>query len=120
MDAVDNVVRFQPPVHLQRYLFAVELLTDDKWSKQVHKIIDFGCGEMNLFRYLRNAVNINDVVLVDIDKPILVEKQRRVQPLMCDYLKKRPLGLRVQIIHADIRDYHCQFDNTDAVVMLEM
>ena len=62
------------------------------------QVLDFGCAEAKLMRYLISEENSIEVVVgVDIDGDLLEMNQYRVKPLTSDFLMPRPSPLTVSL-----------------------
>ena len=59
------------------------------------QVLDFGCAEGKLLKYLINHTSVEELTGVDIDGGLLAESKFRLQPLIADYLVRRPRPLKV-------------------------
>lgn len=107
---------------MQYIIAAINCLVHEKFKKKIRRIVEFGCSEMKFFVYMKNALSDRDVLinLVDIDKEVLTKFNFLVQPLTCDFIKKREHKLKVNIFHGSIAESNPNFQNIDACVCLEL
>ena len=61
-----------------------------------------GCGECKLLKLLRFHKHIERLIGVDIAAESLRDNQRLVQPLISDYLIRRPKPLTVQLLNGKL------------------
>lgn len=57
---------------------------------------------------------------MDIDAHLLVVYQQRAVPLVSDYLQKREIPLRIEVLQGSITDAVEQLYDVDAVIALEV
>ncbi|XP_016997426.2 small RNA 2'-O-methyltransferase isoform X1 [Drosophila takahashii] len=113
-------ISFDPPVYEQRYCAAIQILEDSRWSSQIKKVVEFGCAEMKLFQLMRRIETIENILLVDIDEPLLRRNLTCVDPLVSDYIRRRAGPLSVQILQGSVADSSEELRGTDAVIALEL
>ncbi|XP_037715040.1 small RNA 2'-O-methyltransferase isoform X1 [Drosophila subpulchrella] len=113
-------ITFDPPVYEQRYCAAIQILEDSRWSNQIKKVVEFGCAEMRFFQLMRRIEKIENILLVDIDEPLLRKNSTSVDPLVSDYIRRREGPLSVQILQGSVADSSEELRDTDAVIALEL
>lgn len=101
---------------------AINCLRNDLFRDKIQHIVEFGCAEMKLFPFMKNALMDRDlhVKLVDIDEELISRCKGTVQPLIADHLVKRKHDLHVQIWQGDVAAYNPNFVNVDCVICLEL
>lgn len=57
---------------------------------------------------------------VDIDEKLLIVYQQRAVPLVSDYLQKREIPLRIEVLQGSMTDAVPQLYDVDAVIALEL
>jgi len=63
------------------------------------QVLDFGCAEGKLLRYLiRNDNTMEQLIGVDIDGELLKENTFRLEPLLCDWLETREAPFTVSML----------------------
>ncbi|XP_017069405.1 small RNA 2'-O-methyltransferase [Drosophila eugracilis] len=113
-------ITFDPPVYEQRYCAAIQILEDSRWANQIKKVVEFGCAEMRLFHLMRRIENIENILLVDIDEPLLRRHLCSINPLVSDYVRRRACPLNVQVLQGSVADSSEELRNTDVVIALEL
>ncbi|KAK3739376.1 hypothetical protein QZH41_015765 [Actinostola sp. cb2023] len=112
-------IAFNPPVYRQRYGVVGELIKQYK----AKKVLDFGCAEGKLLRYLiRNDNTMEQLIGVDIDGELLKENTFRLEPLLCDWLETREAPFTVSMLQGSISqpdDRFCNFDLISCVEIIE-
>ncbi|CAH0553319.1 unnamed protein product [Brassicogethes aeneus] len=118
-DAEYNI-KFDPPAYLQRYGQVYQTLLNEKWRKDVNKLIDFGCSEFGLFIYIKRLINLNELIFIDIDEDLLLDNLYKLRPLTVEYLKRRDNPLNINVFCGSVSNPDPQLLNTDAVVAIEL
>ncbi|XP_017125119.1 small RNA 2'-O-methyltransferase [Drosophila elegans] len=113
-------ITFDPPVYEQRYCAAIQILEDSRWKDHIKKVVEFGCAEMRFFQLMRRIETIEQILLVDIDEPLLRKNSTSVNPLVSDYIRHRLGPLNVQILQGSVADSSEELRDTDAVIALEL
>ncbi|XP_030376907.1 small RNA 2'-O-methyltransferase [Scaptodrosophila lebanonensis] len=113
-------ITFDPPVYEQRYCYAIQILEDPRWTKQIKKVVEFGCAEMRLFNLMRRIETIEHILQVDIDEELLKNNLSRVNPLISDYIRQRSGPLRVEVLKGSVADSSEELRGTDVVIGLEL
>ncbi|XP_069121358.1 small RNA 2'-O-methyltransferase-like [Argopecten irradians] len=106
---------FDPPLYLQRYSFVADKIN----SLNVQSVVDFGCAECQLSRFLADVASVQKIALVDLDKPLLQARKYNIKPAVYHYLDKRKHPLTVQIYHGDATVLDPRIMGYDAVTMVE-
>lgn len=108
---------FSPPVYRQRYHAVGETVK----KFQAKKVLDFGCAEAKLMRYLISEENsIENIVGVDIDGDLLEMNKHRIKPLTSDFLMPRPSPLTVSLYQGSIAEADKRFCDFDVVACVEL
>lgn len=113
-------IKFDPPLFRQRYLAVQQILLNQNWKSQIKKVIDFGCSELNFFKYLKHLYDVNEIICVDINEDILNDNLFKVHPLTVDYLKRRPNQLKVNVLVGNVAQPDARLLGTDAVIAIEL
>lgn len=116
----DLDLRFNPPLYRQRYVTVQQILLNENWKSRIKKVVEFGCAEMDFFKYMKHLYDIKEIVLVDIDEETLNYNLYKVFPLTVDYLKKRPSELNVQVLIGNVAWPDRRLLGADAVIAIEL
>lgn len=112
---------FDPPVYEQRYMITSTILSHEKFNNRIHKVVEFGVAEMKFFTYMKNSLkHASRIDLVDIDGDLLERFKSRINPLICDYLKKRKRPLSCCVWEGNVAVPNPNFKDVDAVVAIEL
>ena len=57
---------------------------------------------------------------VDIDRKLLVDHCRRLDPLICDFLFRRCRPLHIDLFHGSLLDYDHRLNGIDAITLIEV
>ncbi|XP_060071908.1 small RNA 2'-O-methyltransferase-like [Ylistrum balloti] len=106
---------FDPPLYVQRYSFLADKLN----SLNVHSVVDFGCAECQLSRYLADIASVQRIALVDMNRPLLQTHKYNIKPAIYHFLDKRNHLLTIQIYHGDATVVDMRMLGYDAVSMIE-
>ncbi|XP_033732637.1 small RNA 2'-O-methyltransferase-like [Pecten maximus] len=106
---------FDPPLYIQRYSFVADKLN----SLNVQSVVDFGCAECQLSRFLSDIASVQKIALVDMDKPLLQAYKYNIKPAIYQFLDKRKHPLTIQIFHGDATVLDPRILGYDAVSMVE-
>lgn len=117
---VEFNLKFDPPVYKLRYSAVQEILIENNCDGKIKKVLEYGCAEMKFLFYLKRLYGINEVLLVDVDEPLLQENLFRVQPQSTDFLDGRSEPLIVSVLSGSISDPDCKVLGADAVIGIEM
>lgn len=115
-----NDLRFDPPLYQQRYIAVQEILLNENWKSHIAKVVDFGCSELNFFKYLKHLYDITEIICVDVDEDILTNNLFKVQPLTVDYLKRRPSPLLVQVLNGCVSQPDARLRGANTVIAIEL
>ncbi|KAL3279100.1 hypothetical protein HHI36_016614 [Cryptolaemus montrouzieri] len=113
-------LKFDPPVYRQRYGTIHDVLLNAKWRKDLRKIVEFGCAEFGLFIFIKNLIGIEEINFVDIDEQLLKDNLFRVRPLTCEYLRRRPEPLTINVFAGSIIDPDRRILDSDVVIGIEI
>ena len=83
-------------------------------------MVEFGCAELKLFRYLKNINNVEEILFVDIDRQLLLLSKNHARPLHVDYLHTRKTPLVVNIFEGNVVHNDKVLENCDAVICIEL
>ncbi|XP_077302868.1 hen1 methyltransferase [Arctopsyche grandis] len=121
-DAEENasVHRFKPPVYIQRYELVSDLLEDPRWKNKILKVVDFGCAELQFFKFIKNLSEVTSILEVDYNKLLLEQYCTRAEPLVFNYLCSRSKKLNVSVLHGSVCDPDYRLIGCDAVVCIEL
>lgn len=119
-DFEDGGLRFFPPVYIQRYRAVVDVLQCQRLRGSIKKIVDFGCGEVSFFSYIKHLEGVEEYIGVDIDEETLKSNYSKVIPLTADYLAKRCTPFKVTILKGSVVDPDIRLENTDTVIAIEL
>ena len=72
------------------------------------KVLDMGCAESKLLRLLRRVPCVRELVGVDIQTSLLEAQQHGLQPLISDFVMRRPDPLTIHLMHGLL--YHTRSD----------
>ena len=61
------------------------------------QVVDMGCAECKLLKSLKFHRHIESLIGVDIDSSLLESHHHSLQPLVTDYLQRRPRPLKIQL-----------------------
>ncbi|KAL3226571.1 hypothetical protein MRX96_024909 [Rhipicephalus microplus] len=114
-----NVIKFDPPVSVQRYMEVCRILSQDT---TVEKVVDFGCSTGQFFRHLKEIKHVRKFAGVDISYGVLEDAYRIARPLAWECLYKRPHTLDVQLFKGNIsiKDSRlCGFDGVTCIELIE-
>lgn len=114
------VLKFDPPVYIQRYSAIQEILINSKWRGAIKKIVDFGCAEFGLFTYVKRIIGLQEILFVDVDITTLENYITRLYPLNADYLRRRDEPLNIKILYGSIGNPSIELMDVDAVICIEM
>lgn len=116
---MENNIKFDPPVYEQRYSKVVHSL--QQFSNRIKRIVEFGCAELKFFVYLKHGLpDATRLDFVDIDGELVNRFQSRVDPLLCDHLKKRETELEVNVWNGNVAIPNPNFRDVDAVIAIEL
>ena len=62
------------------------------------QVVDMGCAECKLLKSLKFHRHIESLIGVDIDSSLLESHHHSLQPLVTDYLQRRPRPLKIQLL----------------------
>ncbi|XP_021357305.1 small RNA 2'-O-methyltransferase-like [Mizuhopecten yessoensis] len=106
---------FDPPLYQQRYSFVADKLN----SLNVQSVVDFGCAECQLSRFLADIPSVQRIAMVDMDRPLLQAHKYNIKPAVYHFLDKRKHPLTIQIYHGDATVLDTRIMGYDAVSMVE-
>ena len=102
-----------------RYMIVIRILL--KFRKLINKVCEFGCNDMKFFPHMKNGVkHLQQIAMVDIDDTILKRFKERASPMLCDYLNKREVPLRVDIFKGSVSKPNPHLVGFDAVIGIEL
>ncbi|XP_046474305.1 uncharacterized protein Hen1 isoform X1 [Neodiprion pinetum] len=116
----DFKVKFFPPVYVQRYNAVHDVLASAQYHRKIRKVIDFGCAELTFAIHLKNTDGIQEIICVDVDRPLLEKFQSKVAPLHYDYLAPRTEPLTIHVCEGSVAHNDNKLANSDAVICIEL
>ena len=84
------------------------------------QVVDFGCAECSLYRYIKPITSLERIVCVDVDKELLEHHKWKIKPLNCDYLISRTKPLSVEIYQGSVCEYDERLAGVEACVLVEL
>lgn len=112
-------IKFDPLVYEQRY--AKVICSLQQFGDKIKRIVEFGCAELKFFTYLKHGLpHATKIDFVDIDEELINRFKPRVDPLMCDHIKKRETELLVNVWKGNVAVPNPSFTDIDAVVAIEL
>ena len=99
IDDKEHLVRFDPPLYIQRYDYVINLLKNLKCATYM----DVGCSECKLLCLIKNSsMNLNLIVGVDIDHIVLHEAIQKFDYIMYDMIYPRDQPLDIYLVKGDL------------------
>lgn len=92
------------------------------FKKKIHKILEYGCSEMQFFVHMKNGLVTQDldIRLVDIAENILKSSMHAVNPLLSDHINKRKHKLKVEVWKGNVAKPNPNFKDIDCVIAMEL
>lgn len=81
---------------------------------------DYGCAEGRALAVFRSVDTIQRLIGVDVDRKLLVDYCRRLDPLISDFLFRRRNPLHIELFHGSLLDYDYRLNDIDAVTLIEV
>ena len=85
-------------------------------------MVDFGCAECKLQKYLRDVVTVEEVSSVDIDGELLQRSKHKISPQTSDYVFKRYRILtfvqEMGIMKQNNLDYYCMYFGAFIILLM--
>ncbi|CAH0393623.1 unnamed protein product [Bemisia tabaci] len=117
----DNGIVFIPPVFIQRYHVASDVVRQEvALSTKPLKVVDFGCAEISYFEHLRRIDGLEKVLCIDVDEEMLQRYHRRAKPLNYNHLCPREAPFSVDILAGSIAECDPNLLDTDVVICIEL
>lgn len=114
-------ITFSPPVSKQRWWKVLEIIVDERWRKEMRKLVDFGCSSFNFFTIIKRLSNLNEIALVDINENVLTRNICTVLPNDSNkFLKRREGPLLVNIFIGSVIYPDKRLLDTDVVTAIEL
>ncbi|KAJ8299994.1 hypothetical protein KUTeg_021513 [Tegillarca granosa] len=82
-------------------------------------VVDFGCAECGLSRFLKDIESLEKISFIDIDKVLLDLNKFRIKPLTYDYLHNRKNPLTIRIYEGNVTEIDPCIMGFEAVTMIE-
>lgn len=119
MDHEEDVcVRFNPPLGIQRYEFAYDILLKDEL--RIVRMADFGCAEGRFFRRLKNLPFAEEINLIDILKTEIDEAASHVAPIPWDLICGRFIEMTLNLYQGNVAEPDDRLIGLDALTMIEL
>ena len=120
----NKILKFNPPLYLQRYDYVCDLLK----QYQCRSFMDIGAAECKMLRYLKNSSELNIIIGLDIDESILYSSKEKFSIGWFDYIQSKEQPMEVYLIRGDIsepcsyflREVSSENMNLDFVSMVEL
>ncbi|KAI5696918.1 hypothetical protein M8J75_002322 [Diaphorina citri] len=119
-DLLSGKLTFVPPLYIQRYQAVVKVLTQEEHADKIHKIAEYGCAEFSMLKYYKKLTSVGEVLFVDIDEDLLVQKSDRVNPFLCEHLIPRQNDLSVSLYCGDVSVPDARMVGADVVIAIEL
>ncbi|XP_049804130.1 small RNA 2'-O-methyltransferase [Schistocerca nitens] len=113
-------VEFYPPVNVQRQEAVHQIISDFSSRASVKKIVDFGCGCFQYFKLFKNIIGIEEILEIDVNEEMLYHEHSRIAPTASDFLTRRKVDCKVQVLQGSISDLDCRLLGTDIFVCIEV
>lgn len=81
---------------------------------------DYGCAEGRALAIFRAVDTIQRLIGVDVDRKLLVDYCRRLDPLISDFLFRRSTPLHIELFYGSLLDYDHRLNDIDAVTLIEV
>lgn len=108
----------------QRYNAVLDVLTDPRWCKAMHRVVDFGCAEAKFLPHLRRRLpRAREVIGVDMDDGLLRDIScMNAAPIVYEYVEKRKVyPLTTFLVHGSVADGDKPWlKDVDAVTAIEL
>ncbi|KAL0107385.1 hypothetical protein PUN28_015738 [Cardiocondyla obscurior] len=109
---------FCPPAYVQRYSAVSNVLAEYKGN--LHKIVDFGCAELNFLPYLKSIKEVQQILCVDVNRQVLEMNEQKAAPLITEMLSTRQRLLVVDVYEGSVTDNDVVLESTNAVICIEL
>lgn len=114
-------ITFSPPVSKQRWWKVLEIIIDERWRKQMKKLVDFGCSSFSFFTIIKRLSNLNEILLVDINENVLLRNICTVLPTDSNrFLKRRECPLMVNVFVGSVVYPDKRLLDSDVVTAIEL
>lgn len=114
----DVFVTFDPPLAIQRYQFAYEILLKDE--SRIVRMADFGCAEGRFFRRLKKLPFVEEVNMIDILKTEVDEAAFQSTPLPWDIIFGRYVEMKLNLYQGSVVEPDDRLIGLDAITMIEL
>lgn len=132
---------FDPPVYLQRYHAIIRILNEETWQNEVtsvsfeltnfdfvriifaaslFQVVDFGCAEFKLFKFLKSLNHIHHVFGVDVDESLMNRCHYEAKPMLYEFLDRYSRNLTVDLFVGSIAEPDSRLVDVDAVICIEL
>ncbi|XP_019640794.1 PREDICTED: small RNA 2'-O-methyltransferase-like [Branchiostoma belcheri] len=107
---------FSPPLYRQRYQTVADLVK----KYRPRRLVDFGCAEGKLIRFLKPEESLEQLIGIDIEGEILESIQGVIRPLLSDYVQPRQRPFTVGLYQGSIAECDDRFREYDMVTCVEV
>ncbi|XP_035684937.1 small RNA 2'-O-methyltransferase-like [Branchiostoma floridae] len=107
---------FSPPLYRQRYQTVADLVKKYKPKR----LLDFGCAEGKLIKFLKPEESLEQLTGVDIEGEVLESIRGIIKPLLSDYIQPRPRPFTVSLYQGSIAECDDRFKDYDMVTCVEV
>uniref|UniRef100_A0A023FJ92 Small RNA 2'-O-methyltransferase n=1 Tax=Amblyomma cajennense TaxID=34607 RepID=A0A023FJ92_AMBCJ len=112
-----TVIKFDPPVSIQRYKEVCKILSQDV---TIEKVVDFGCSYGQFFKYIKKIQHLRQFAGVDISYGVLEDAFYVARPLAWECINRRDRKLSVQLFRGSVSSHDSRLAGFDAVTCIEL
>ncbi|XP_077500858.1 hen1 methyltransferase [Amblyomma americanum] len=112
-----SVIKFDPPVSIQRYKEVCKILSQDV---TIEKVVDFGCSNGQFFKHVKHIQHLRQFVGVDISYSVLEDAFQVARPLAWECIYKRDRKLSIQLLRGSVSSHDSRLVGFDAVTCIEL
>ncbi|CAJ1061141.1 small RNA 2'-O-methyltransferase isoform X2 [Xyrichtys novacula] len=107
---------FTPALYRQRHQFVIDFVK----KNQPRKVVDLGCGECSLLKYLKFHREVELLVGVDINGAKLKKHMHDLRPVSTDYLQPTFDQLRIELYQGSVTQNDTRLRGFDLVTSIEL
>lgn len=86
----------------------------------VFQVVEFGCAELKLFKYIKPLEHIKHICAVDIDETLMERCRYEAKPMTFEYVTGLSRSLIVDLYVGDIAEPDSRLFDVDAVICIEL
>lgn len=83
-------------------------------------MIDFGCSDLKLFKYIKELPHVQRIIGVDVDENLMPRCRYEARPLSFFYVLGYPHKLTVDLFVGSIAERDRRLRDADAVICIEL